>query len=304
MLKYIIKRVLIGLVTMFVLIAVTFFLVRLMPGSPFEAENVSKKMIQKLEKEYGLDQPLFNQFVNYIDKVCHGDLGISYKKSVPVSELIARGMPATMQIGMIAFALAAIMGILLGIWQANTKSGFIRTMLLSYTTLGVSLPGFIIAIMLILVFGIWLQAVPIVGLTSPKHYILPVLAQMFGPVATISRLVKSTYSEAMQMDYVTLARAKGLSKSTVMVRHILKNAMLPVITYFGPSIAFLLTGSFVVETLFSIPGIGREFVNAISNRDYTLVLGLSIFIGGVIIVANLAVDIICSVVDPRIRFTD
>ncbi|MDR3084819.1 MAG: ABC transporter permease [Christensenellaceae bacterium] len=304
MLKTIIKRILIGVATMFVLITVTFFLVRLMPGSPFEAENVSTQMIASLEKEYGLDQPLFNQYVLYLEKVLHGDLGISYKKNISVVALIARGMPATMQIGLLAFLMAAVVGIGLGIWQASTKSGFIRGLLVSYATLGVSLPGFVTALLLIVVFGAWLQALPVVGLTSPKHYILPVIAQAFGPIATISRLVKSTYSEAMQMDYVTMARAKGLSKWQISLKHILKNAILPVITYFGPAIAFLLTGSFVVESLFSIPGIGKEFVSAISNRDYTLVLGLSIFIGGVIIIANLLVDILCAIVDPRIKFND
>ncbi len=304
MVKYIIKRILIGFVTLFVLITVTFFLVRLMPGSPFEAENISTSMIESLEKEYGLNQPLYVQYVGYLDNILHGDLGISYKKGISVNEMIRRGAPATMSVGILAFLFSAFAGIALGIWQATTKSEFMKGVLISFATLGVSLPNFIVALILIIVFGAMLQLLPIVGLASPKHYILPVIAQSFGPVATISRLVKSTYSEAMQQDYVIMAKAKGLTKSHISLRHILKNSMIPVITYFGPSIAFLLTGSFVVESLFSIPGIGREFVNAISNRDYTVVMGLAIFIGAIIIVANLIVDIICSFVDPRIKLTD
>ncbi len=304
MIKYIIKRILIGIITMLVLITVTFFLVRLMPGSPFEAENVSASMIGTLEKEYGLDQPLYKQYINYIDKVLHGDLGVSYKKGISIKELIKRGAPATMSLGIITFIVSAVIGIILGIWQATTKSEFIRGLLVSYATLGVSLPNFITALLLIMVFGVWLHLLQIVGLSTPKHYILPVIAQSFGPIATISRLVKTTYTEAMQQDYVIMARAKGLDKMHISIRHILKNAIIPVITYFGPCIAFLLTGSFVVESLFSIPGIGKEFVNAISNRDYTVVMGLSIFIGAAIIIANLIVDIICSFVDPRIKLTN
>jgi oligopeptide transport system permease protein len=290
-----------GVVTLFVLITITFFLVRLMPGSPFEADNVSTQMIEKLETEYGLNQPLFTQYTNYLVKVIHGDLGISYKKGVTVNKLIARTAPATMKLGIITFIFAVIVGTLLGIWQATTKSEFIEGLLVTYATLGVSLPNFIIALFLILFLGVWLQAFPIVGLSSPKYYVLPVIAQSFMPIATISRLLKSTYSEAMQEDYVILANAKGLSAPMISFRHILKNAMIPVVTYFGPCFAFLITGSFVIETLFSIPGIGREFVNAISNRDYTLVLGLSIFIGIVIIIANLVVDLICAIIDPRIK---
>lgn len=304
MLKYVVKRVLIGIATIFALITITFFLVRLMPGSPFEAENVSSAMIKTLEKEYGLDKPLFLQYITYLDKILHGNFGVSFKKGVSVNELILRGAPATMKLGIISFLLSALLGIGLGIWQATTKSEVTRGILLSFATLGVSLPNFITALLLIMLFGAFLQLLPIVGLSTPRHYILPVIAQSVGPIATISRLVKSTYTEAMQQDFVTMAKAKGLTKPYISVRHILKNSMIPVITYFGPCIAFLLTGSFVVESLFSIPGIGREFVNSISNRDYTVVMGLSVFIGAIIIIANLAVDIICSFIDPRIKLTD
>jgi oligopeptide transport system permease protein len=170
--------------------------------------------------------------------------------------------------------------------------------------MGVSVPAFVIALYLMLLFGVYLGLLPVVGLTSPLHYILPVAAQAFGPVATIARLTKSTYMEATQQDYVIMARAKGLSNFQIMFKHVLRNALIPVITYFGPAIAFTLTGSFVIEQVYSIPGIGREFTNAITNRDYTVILGFSVFIGALIIVANLVVDILCSIVDPRIKLTD
>ena len=304
MLKYILKRLLIGIVTLWALITLTFILVHRMPGSPFEAENLSGSQIDALEEAYGLNEPEWKQYLLYMENLLHGELGISYKKNISVNTLIARGAPYTIRVGLIAFAFSAVIGIGIGIWMSVTKNQVIKNILLAYATLGVSVPAFVIALYLMLIFGVWLSAVPIVGLSTPAHYILPVITQAFGPIATIARLTKSTYTEATQMDYVIMAKATGLSTPQIMFKHVLKNALIPVITYFGPAIAFTITGSFVVEQIFSIPGIGREFTNAITNRDYTVVLGFSVFIGALIIVANLIVDILCSIVDPRIKLTD
>lgn len=304
MVRYIIKRLLIGVVTIWALITITFFLIRIMPGSPFEADNLSQSAIEQLESTYGLDEPMWKQYILYMENLMHGDLGISYKKNVSVNTLIARGFPYTLSIGLLSIAVSAFIGILMGIWMATSKRLAVKNMLLGIATLGVSIPGFVTAILLMMIFGVWWPVLPIVGLGSPANYILPVAAQSFGQIASIARLTKSTYSEAIQMDYVTMARAKGLSNLYITVRHVLKNALIPVVTYFGPAIAFLITGSFVVESIFSIPGIGREFTNAITNRDYTVVLGFSVFIGVIITVANLAVDIICSLIDPRIKLTN
>ncbi len=304
MVRYIIKRLFIGVVTIWALITITFFLIRIMPGSPFEADNLSQSAIEQLESTYGLDEPMWKQYILYMENLMHGDLGISYKKNVSVNTLIARGFPYTLSIGLLSIAVSAFIGILMGIWMATSKRLAVKNTLLGIATLGVSIPGFVTAILLMMVFGVWWPVLPIVGLSSPANYILPVAAQSFGQIASIARLTKSTYSEAIQMDYVTMARAKGLSNLYITVRHVLKNALIPVVTYFGPAIAFLITGSFVVESIFSIPGIGREFTNAITNRDYTVVLGFSVFIGVIITVANLAVDIICSLIDPRIKLTN
>ena len=304
MVRYIIKRLFIGVVTIWALITITFFLIRIMPGSPFEADNLSQSAIEQLESTYGLDEPMWKQYILYMENLMHGDLGISYKKNVSVNTLIARGFPYTLSIGLLSIAVSAFIGILMGIWMATSKQLAVKNTLLGIATLGVSIPGFVTAILLMIVFGVWWPVLPIVGLGSPANYILPVAAQSFGQIASIARLTKSTYSEAIQMDYVTMARAKGLSNLYITARHILKNALIPVVTYFGPAIAFLITGSFVVESIFSIPGIGREFTNAITNRDYTVVLGFSVFIGVIITVANLAVDIICSLIDPRIKLTN
>ena len=304
MVRYIIKRLLIGVVTIWALITITFFLIRIMPGSPFEADNLSQSAIEQLESTYGLDEPMWKQYILYMENLMHGDLGISYKKNVSVNTLIVRGFPYTLSIGLLSIAVSAFIGILMGIWMATSKRLAVKNTLLGIATLGVSIPGFVTAILLMMVFGVWWPVLPIVGLGSPANYILPVAAQSFGQIASIARLTKSTYSEAIQMDYVTMARAKGLSNLYITARHVLKNALIPVVTYFGPAIAFLITGSFVVESIFSIPGIGREFTNAITNRDYTVVLGFSVFIGVIITVANLAVDIICSLIDPRIKLTN
>ena len=304
MVRYIIKRLFIGVVTIWALITITFFLIRIMPGSPFEADNLSQSAIAQLESTYGLDEPMWKQYILYMENLMHGDLGISYKKNVSVNTLIARGFPYTLSIGLLSIAVSAFIGILMGIWIATSKRLAVKNTLLGIATLGVSIPGFVTAILLMMIFGVWWPVLPIVGLGSPANYILPVAAQSFGQIASIARLTKSTYSEAIQMDYVTMARAKGLSNLYITARHVLKNALIPVVTYFGPAIAFLITGSFVVESIFSIPGIGREFTNAITNRDYTVVLGFSVFIGVIITVANLAVDIICSLIDPRIKLTN
>lgn len=304
MVRYIIKRLFIGVVTIWALITITFFLIRIMPGSPFEADNLSQSAIEQLESTYGLDEPMWKQYILYMENLMHEDLGISYKKNVSVNTLIARGFPYTLSIGLLSIAVSAFIGILMGIWMATSKQLAVKNTLLGIATLGVSIPGFVTAILLMMVFGVWWPVLPIVGLGSPANYILPVAAQSFGQIASIARLTKSTYSEAIQMDYVTMARAKGLSNLYITARHVLKNALIPVVTYFGPAIAFLITGSFVVESIFSIPGIGREFTNAITNRDYTVVLGFSVFIGVIITVANLAVDIICSLIDPRIKLTN
>ena len=304
MVRYIIKRLLIGVVTIWALITITFFLIRIMPGSPFEADNLSQSAIEQLETTYGLNEPMWKQYILYMENLMHGDLGVSYKKNVSVNTLIARGFPYTLSIGLLSIAVSAFIGILMGIWMATSRRLAVKNTLLGIATLGVSIPGFVTAILLMMVFGVWWPVLPIVGLGSPANYILPVAAQSFGQIASIARLTKSTYSEAIQMDYVTMARAKGLSNMYITVRHVLKNALIPVVTYFGPAIAFLITGSFVVESIFSIPGIGREFTNAITNRDYTVVLGFSVFIGVIITVANLAVDIICSFIDPRIKLTN
>jgi oligopeptide transport system permease protein len=287
---------------MFVLITVTFFLARLMPGNPFETDNLSRAVLDRLMSEYKLDRPLGEQYTSFLSSIVRGDLGVSFKKpGLTVNSLVARSGRYTMSLGLIAFAVALLLGISLGIWQAVTKSGVVRGAILTASTLGVSVPNYVFALLLMMLFGVKLKLLPVLGLDTPAHYILPVATLSAYPIAVMSRLVKNSFGEALSQEYVILARAKGLSVLKIRLRHVLKNAVLPVITTSGPTIAFLLTGSFVVENIFSVPGIGKEFVNAISNRDYTLIMGLSIFVGMLIILANLLSDIVNCLVDPRLR---
>lgn len=302
MIKYIVKRLAMGVVTMFFLITITFWLTRLMPGSPFATDNISPSVLATLEANYGLDKPIDQQFVIYLQSLLRGNLGVSYTRTgVTVNDLIAQGFPVTLKLGLISFAIALVIGTVIGIWMSTTKSSAVKGWLITGSTLFISIPGFVLAIVLLMVFGQGLKVLPVLFDGSFLSYIMPVLALAVYPIAQISRLVHASYTEAMNQDYVVMARAKGLGKRRIQFLHILKNAMLPLITVCGPMIAFQITGSFVVESIFTIPGIGEEFVNSVNSRDYTVIMGLTIFLGGVIIIANLISDLACALVDPRIK---
>ena len=302
MLKYITKRLLLGILTLFVLVAITFTMTKLMPGSPLQSKNVSVELLEKIEAQYGLDKPVVQQFFIYIKNMLHGDLGTSYKKiGTDVTDIIKQSMVPTLKLGLVTAILVLVVGIFAGIMMAKAKTPLGKGAWLTGLTLGVSIPNFLVALLLMIVFGVLLHAVPIIGLSTPKHFILPAIAQGLYPISAVARLTQSSYEEVIRQDYITMAKAKGISKSTILFRHVLKNAMLPVITYMGPMVAFLLTGSVTIEKIFSIPGLGREFTNAIMNHDYTVVMGITIFMGAIIILCNLLADVICAVVDPRTR---
>lgn len=273
MVKYIIKRVLIGLLTLIVLVAITFAMTKVMPGSPLQSKNVSGEVLQKMEATYGLDKPPVEQFFIYCKNLLHGDMGTSYKKiGKSVNAIIAQTMIPTLKLGAVTFVLVLVVGIGSGILMARSKSNVTKGIWLSALTLGVSVPNFIVALLLLIIFGVELRIFPVLGLTSPMHYVLPAIAQGLYPISAVARQTQNSYEEVMRQDYITMAKAKGISKTTLLFRHILKNAMLPVITYMGPMVAFLLTGSVVIEQIYTIPGIGKEFVSAITNHDYTVVM--------------------------------
>ena len=302
MIKYVLKRLEIGLLTLFVLVAITFSMTKLMPGSPLQSKNISGETLARMEARYGLDKPVVTQFLIYCKNILKGDLGTSYKKTgVEVKDIIKDSMKPTISLGLVTFLLVLVVGVTAGILMAKAKSNFAKGAWLTGLTLGVSIPNFIVALLIMILFGVVLQWFPIIGLDSPKHYVLPAIAMGLYPISAVARLTQSSYEEVIRQDYIIMARAKGISKGTILFRHVLKNVMLPVITYMGPMVAFLLTGSVTIEKIFTIPGLGREFTNAIMNHDYTVVMGITIFMGAVIIICNLLADVICAIVDPRIR---
>ena len=302
MARYTCRRILTGILSLFVLITVTFFLVRIIPGSPFQRGGVSESVVEAIEQEYGLNEPLFTQYLSYIGGVLHGDLGISYQDpAVRVTEVIARAWPVTASVGAAALIVSLILGTGLGILSAVSGRRSVKQVISAGGMIAAGIPGFAAAILLMLVFSVKLKLLPASGLLSPVHYILPVAALSLYPAAMVSRLVSSTLETELTKDYVLFARAKGLSRRQVIFTHALKNAYLPVINYIGPVSASLLTGSFVVESIFTIPGLGREFVGSITNRDYTLILGLTVFMGAVVIFVNLITDLLCAWLDPKTR---
>ena len=302
MIKYILKRLGLGLLTLFILIVITFTLTKVMPGSPLQSKNISGDVLAKMEAQYGLDKPVVTQLFIYINNMLHGDLGTSYKKTgTSVTSIIKQSMIPTMKLGLVTAVLVLVVGIFSGIMMARSKSPVAKGAWLTGLTLGVSIPNFLVALLLMILFGVIFKALPIIGLSTPLHYILPAVAQGLWPISAVARLTQSSYEEVIRQDYITMAKAKGISKSTILFRHVLKNAMLPVITYIGPMIAFLLTGSVTIEKIFTIPGLGREFTNAIMNHDYTVVMGITIFMGALIILCNLIADLLCAVIDPRTR---
>lgn len=301
--KYIIKRVLIGFVTLFVLASVTFFLMKATLGSPFSlAKYKTPEALAAAEAKYNLDKPLVEQYVIYLKGVAQGNLGESMiNTGRSVSYYIKTGFPVTARLGLIAFVLALVGGIALGTGAALSRHKWVNNLCMFVATIGVSVPSFLIAMIMLIVFGVQLHILPFIGLNSPLNYIMPALSLAFYPIAMIARLTRSSMLEVMNQDYIILARSKGTPYKKVVIKHALKNAMLPVVTYAGPMFAFMLTGSFVIESVFSIPGIGSAFVSCITTRDYPIIMGLTIFLGFLVITFNLITDILSAIIDPRIK---
>ena len=304
MLKYIWKRLLMGVLTLFSLMTITFFLMHLIPGSPFagEMQGLSATAKEQIIKAYQLDKPIIVQYGTYLKNFFSGNLGTSTaRKGVPITTIIANGLPYTAKVGLAAFVTAMVLGVLLGAISAFSKKKWIQGIAAFIATIGVSVPSFLFALLLMFLLGVHLKILPIMGLKSWQHYIMPSLALALSPIAMISRLTRSSLSEELRQDYMILALSKGTSYKKAVYKHALKNAIIPVVTYAGPLLATLLTGSFVVESMFTIPGIGSDFVSSVSGRDYPLIMALTILYGTLVIVANILTDIISAWIDPRIR---
>ena len=304
MMFYILKRVLLALLTIWIVITLTFFIMHAVPGNPFAGEKALTAEAQAaLEAKYGLDKPLFEQYTTYLkDILTKFDFGPSMKlRGRMVMDVIMDGMKTSAKLGLIAACSAALLGITLGAVAALLRNSFVDKVIMVITTAFVSMPSFIMGTFLLLVISVKLGLVPANG-TTAAGLILPVITLMLYPMAYITRLTRSSMLDVLGQDYIRTAKAKGVPGMKVIFGHALKNSLIPVITYFGPMLAFIVTGSMVVENIFAVPGIGKQFVSAITNRDYTMILGTTIFLASLIVIMNLISDLLYKVVDPRIEF--
>lgn len=304
MLKYLIKRIGIAIVTILFIAVVTFLLMNAVPGSPFATEKgISAEVQASLDEKYGLDKPLVIQLKNYLVSFVKGDLGVSLKmqKNREVSEIIKEKFPVSLRVGVVSLIWAMIVGIPLGCLAAYYRGKAVDNIFRVIATLGVAIPGFVVATTLLVLFGVEFPILPTSGLSSAKNYILPCFSLGFYPMCYIARLTRSSMLDAIHQDYIRTARAKGLKTNKIIFKHALRNSLIPVVTYIGPLVAYIITGGFVVETVFSIPGLGKYFVQSILARDYPIIMGTTIFLAFLLVVAMLLVDILYKIIDPRIE---
>ncbi|GKH46253.1 ABC transporter permease [Anaerotruncus massiliensis (ex Togo et al. 2019)] len=301
--KYILKRVAMAVLTIYLVSTITFFLMNLVPGGPFLAEKaVSPQAQAAMEEKYGLDKPLSVQYKNYMLGLVKGDLGLSVKqRGRTVAQIIATKFPVSARLGGLSILAAVCVGIPLGSIAAFNRGKWADNVVIFIATCGIAVPSFVICTLLLMLFGLKLGWLPTVGLNSVLHYIMPVTALAFYPTAYIARLMRSSMLDVLGQDYMRTARAKGLGQFKCIFKHALRNAVLPVVTYLGPLLAYTLTGSFVVEKIFTIPGLGSEFVGSITGRDYPLIMGTTIFLAVLIVSMNVIVDIAYKLIDPRIK---
>ena len=300
-LKYIVKRLILAVFTVWVVITVTFFIMHAVPGGPFVGEKAVSEAAQKaMEAKYGLDKPLFVQYTTYLRDVLHLDFGPSLKqRGLMVIDIIMDGLKTSAKLGVIAAFLALIIGVVLGAIAALRRNTFFDRVIMVLTTALISMPSFIMGTLLLVAFAIKMHWLPANGSTSAGLF-LPIVTLMLYPMSYSTRLTRSSMLDVLGQDYIRTAKAKGVSRIRIIFGHALKNALIPVITYFGPMLAYIVTGSLVVERIFAVPGIGRAFVNSIINRDYTLIMGTTIILATFIVIMNLVSDILYKVVDPRI----
>ena len=303
MAKNIIKRIFLAIVTIFVICAITFFAMHAVPGGPFNSEKaLSEATIAALEARYGLDKPVGEQFVNYLKQVIfNGDFGVSLKNGREISAIIGESFPISAKLGLMAMAVALVCGTVFSCIAALMRNKLPDRVIIFFSTLFTAVPSFVLATLLLLVFCIQLEWFQVWSVNS-QNYLLPVIALAAYPMAYTTRLAKTSMLDALGQDYIRTAKAKGVSKWKVIFKHALRNSLIPVITYAGPQIAYIITGSMVVETIFTVGGLGSKFVSAINNRDYTLIMATTIFLAALMVVANLICDILYKVVDPRIQY--
>ncbi|MGR5146502.1 oligopeptide ABC transporter permease OppB [Photobacterium alginatilyticum] len=306
MIKFIAKRIFEAIPTLLVLITISFFLMRFAPGNPFSSDRpLPPEVMANIEAKYGLDKPVFEQYTTYLGNIVQGDFGPSFKyKDFTVNELVSKALPVSAKIGFFAFIFALVMGVTVGTIAALKQNSWIDYTIMSTAMAGVVMPSFILAPVLIYIFSINLGWLPAGGWNdgSAKYVLLPMFGMSLLYVATFARITRGSMIETLNSNFIRTARAKGLSYSYIIIKHALKPALLPVVSYMGPAFVGIITGSVVIETIFGLPGIGKLFVNAAFNRDYSLVLGITILIGTLTIIFNAIVDIVLAYIDPKIRY--
>ena len=300
--RYIVKRILLAILTVFIICAITFFVMNAIPGGPFNREKaLSAATIEALNRRYNLDKPVPEQFLLYMKNLLHGDFGVSLKNGRNITEIIDESFPISAKLGLMAIAVALLCGTVFGSFAALMRNKLPDRIIVFFSTLFTAVPSFVLATLLLLVFCIRLAWFPVWDPNQP-NYLLPVIALSAYPMAYVTRLSKSSMLDALSQDYIRTAKAKGVAKWKVIFKHALRNSLLPVITYAGPQIAYIITGSMVIETIFTVGGIGSKFVSAITNRDYTMIMATTIFLATLMVVANLICDLLYKLVDPRIKF--
>ncbi|MFV0558714.1 MAG: oligopeptide ABC transporter permease [Enterococcus sp.] len=302
-LKYFLKRLFFGLVTLWLIATITFFLMKMLPGTPYtNAERLSPETIALLNKQYGLDQPVIVQYFSYLGNLLHGDFGISFQfKNQEVSALLANRIGPSLQLGIQAILFGTFFGILLGTISAMKQNTWIDTSATLVAILGRSIPNFVFAVLLQYIFAIQLHVLPIARWESFASTILPTIALAMSPLADSARFIRTEMVEVMHSDYVELARAKGMGRWEIAFKHGLRNSLIPLLTLIGPLAVGLMTGSLVVENIFAIPGIGEQFVKSITTNDYPTIMAVTILYSGMLIFVILLVDLLYGIVDPRIR---
>lgn len=305
MIEYIGKRFLTSLLTIWIVITMTFFLMRLMPGGPFDSDKLTPQVKANMEAKYGMDKPLVEQYTMYMGNLIKGDLGESMVfKGRSVSDTILKSFPASAKIGLVAVTFAIVLGVMLGVLAALNYGKWSDSVIIFLVTLGITIPSFVIGASLIYIFAVELRILPATGFSGWKNYIMPCIALSSAAMSFITRLTRSKLLDILKSDYIRTAKAKGMSRNKVIFKHALRNALIPIVTYVGPLIASILTGSFVTEKIFAIPGLGNEFVQSVSNRDYTMLLGVTVFFCTLLIMFNFLVDIMYVLIDPRIKLQD
>jgi ABC-type dipeptide/oligopeptide/nickel transport system permease component len=305
MAKYIFKRIIISIFTLWVMYTIVFFIMHALPGGPMLGEHQLPPQIQQARiAKYGLDKPLPDQYLLYTANLLHGDLGMSItQQTMSVNEIISTYFPVSASIGFLSIVVSLLLGLLLGVGAAIKRNSLFDRVTMIIVTLGIAVPSFVLATVGLVVFSLKLNWLPGSGLDTPLNYIMPVFALSMFSISTITRLTRSSMLDVLHQDYIRTAKAKGLKQGIVLFKHALRNAILPVITYMAPLAAGVITGSFVIESIFSIPGLGAYFVTSISVKDYPVVLGVTLFYGALIIAFNFLADIAYVFVDPRIKLS-